>query len=396
MGGPEPLDQPSRAHTSRVVSLGAQTRALSHRVSQSRFVAELLKTIAVAGGVLLGLFIGVVVAIPIFAIGVALEALLVKAPNEMQSVVYLGSALFCSLAAIIAGAIWGGIRVARHYPARAPQVERTREAFVLSTSNESVACPNCGAERRERFCGVCGQNDRDYRRLFVTLSNVIGEIFEADSRLWRTLHALFLRPGFLAAEFARNRRANYVSPFRLYLFASLIYFLVVSLVITPSATTPTAEGTPDSDVPNEVSLYSDPLVFGAYLEYLPLSVIFALPVYATMLQFLFIGRRVYAESFVFVLHLQTIGFFIFLLFMPWMEDIDAFWWQHWAFVVPLGAYLFLALKRFYGAGVFRTLGGWFIAMTLYVLFMVLVILGSQIAAELSLGNDLSRVFTTDP
>ena len=100
------------------------------------------------------------------------------------------------------------------------------------TTSSPIACPNCGALKQGRFCAVCGQNDRDYlRSLFPVVYQILAETFEADSRVWRTLAALFLRPGFLSLEFSRNRRAHYLSPFRLYLFASLLFFLVLSLTV---------------------------------------------------------------------------------------------------------------------------------------------------------------------
>ena len=93
-------------------------------------------------------------------------------------------------------------------------------------------CPNCGAEKQGRFCAACGQNDRDYlRSVFPVVGQVLAETFEADSRVWRTLAALFFRPGFLSLEFSRNRRAHYLAPFRLYLFTSLLFFLVLSLPV---------------------------------------------------------------------------------------------------------------------------------------------------------------------
>lgn len=94
-----------------------------------------------------------------------------------------------------------------------------------------IACPNCGALKQGRFCAVCGQNDRDYlQSLFPVLSHILAETFEADSRVWRTLGGLFFRPGFLSLEFSRNRRAHYLSPFRLYLFTSLLFFLMLSFL----------------------------------------------------------------------------------------------------------------------------------------------------------------------
>lgn len=99
-------------------------------------------------------------------------------------------------------------------------------------SSGSTTCANCGMIKQGKFCTVCGQNDRDYlRSLFPVVSQILSETFEADSRLWRTLSALFIRPGHLSLEFSRNRRADYVSPFRLYLFTSLLFFLMLSLTI---------------------------------------------------------------------------------------------------------------------------------------------------------------------
>ena len=100
------------------------------------------------------------------------------------------------------------------------------------TTSAQIACPNCGAPKQGRFCAVCGQNDRDYMRsLFPVVYQILAETFEADSRVWRTMGALFLHPGLLSLEFSRNRRAHYLSPFRLYLFTSLLFFLMLSLTV---------------------------------------------------------------------------------------------------------------------------------------------------------------------
>ena len=95
-----------------------------------------------------------------------------------------------------------------------------------------AACPNCGHERDSRFCPQCGQNDRDYTRsLWRLIADVIKEAFEVDGRLPRTLRPMFLRPGELAAEFSRNRRASYIAPIRSYLFASILFFLGLTIVL---------------------------------------------------------------------------------------------------------------------------------------------------------------------
>ena len=91
-------------------------------------------------------------------------------------------------------------------------------------------CPNCGSDRPDRFCSHCGQNDRDYMRgLWSVVYEFFREMFELDSRLFRTVKSLLFRPGHLSSEFSRNRRAAYMSPVRLYLFTSFVFFLVLSI-----------------------------------------------------------------------------------------------------------------------------------------------------------------------
>lgn len=91
-------------------------------------------------------------------------------------------------------------------------------------------CANCGHPRSDRYCPKCGQNDRDYiRSLPPLLGDILKETFELDSRIRRTVGPLFLRPGQLASEFSRSRRARYLSPVRMYLVASIGFFFLVSL-----------------------------------------------------------------------------------------------------------------------------------------------------------------------
>ena len=54
------------------------------------------------------------------------------------------------------------------------------------------------------------------------------DLAHLDSRVWRTLIALLLRPGRLTNEFVAGRRTLYLPPFRLYLVLSLIFFLLPS------------------------------------------------------------------------------------------------------------------------------------------------------------------------
>jgi hypothetical protein len=103
-------------------------------------------------------------------------------------------------------------------------------------SETDVKCPNCSHQKVARYCAYCGQNHRDYRRsLPPMVVELLREAFELDGRILQSLKLLFFQPGQLSIEFSHNRRASHVSPVRLYLFASILFFFTLSQV-TGSAT----------------------------------------------------------------------------------------------------------------------------------------------------------------
>ena len=88
-------------------------------------------------------------------------------------------------------------------------------------------CLNCGAELRGQYCGNCGQRARSRLiSLWELLQDAFGDLFELDSRLWRTLTPLLIRPGQLTRDYLEGRRARYMPPFRMYLVLSVIFFVV--------------------------------------------------------------------------------------------------------------------------------------------------------------------------
>jgi hypothetical protein len=92
---------------------------------------------------------------------------------------------------------------------------------------ESPDCLNCGTHLRGQYCGSCGQRARNRLiSLWELVSEAFGDLLELDSRLWRTLIPLLVRPGQLTRDYLEGRRARYMPPFRTYLVLSLIFFVV--------------------------------------------------------------------------------------------------------------------------------------------------------------------------
>jgi hypothetical protein len=108
------------------------------------------------------------------------------------------------------------------------------QSLTAKKKIDSQTCPNCGAALstvpgHSNFCPSCGQENHDMN---VPVSHLLTEVFETifhfDSKSIRTLWALALKPGFLTSEFMSGRRARYVTPIRLYIFISFVFFLLLS------------------------------------------------------------------------------------------------------------------------------------------------------------------------
>ena len=104
-----------------------------------------------------------------------------------------------------------------------------REDFAsgaVSTEN----CLNCGEVLTGQHCAHCGQRARvQVISLWGLIKDFLGDIFDWDSRIWRTLRPLAFRPGLLTQEYLRGRRAHYTPPFRMYLILSVFFFLIASV-----------------------------------------------------------------------------------------------------------------------------------------------------------------------
>ena len=93
-----------------------------------------------------------------------------------------------------------------------------------------------------------------------------------------------------------------MSPFRLYLFSSLLYFLAATWL---------------------GGMYEDGV--REHLEFAPVVVLCTIPLYAALLQFVFIGSHFYAAQLVFTLHLVAFGLLVMIPFIPWMYGSELQW-----------------------------------------------------------------------
>ena len=89
-------------------------------------------------------------------------------------------------------------------------------------------CRNCGTNVAERYCTRCGQLASNFHRPFFGLvMSSLADTFALDGRLWRSVPMLLFRPGRMTRNYLDGKRARYVPPFRLFLLASVLFFLTV-------------------------------------------------------------------------------------------------------------------------------------------------------------------------
>jgi hypothetical protein len=90
-------------------------------------------------------------------------------------------------------------------------------------------CENCGTPLTGHWCAKCGQPAIDYRRSFrYIVLDLLDEFLNWDSKFFRSLGLLLVRPWKLTNEFLAGHRVRYVHPLRLYLLASILFFFAVN------------------------------------------------------------------------------------------------------------------------------------------------------------------------
>tara|TARA_B100000378_G_scaffold244368_1_gene214655 strand:- start:107 stop:1204 length:1098 start_codon:yes stop_codon:yes gene_type:complete len=95
-------------------------------------------------------------------------------------------------------------------------------------------CQNCHIplEKSDQFCPNCGQINSTKK---LTFDDFFNEFFSGllayDSRFQRTLRVMLFKPGKISRDYIDGKRMRYANPFRFYLSASIIFFLLFNYSI---------------------------------------------------------------------------------------------------------------------------------------------------------------------
>jgi hypothetical protein len=245
---------------------------------------------------------------------------------------------------------------------------------------ESGSCANCAEPLTGAFCSRCGQQALDLHRPISDLfSDVIGDIFNLDTRLLRTLRPLMLKPGALAKDYIAGRRASYVPPLKSYLIAALIFFGLFTLFPSDAPVEVFVQGSAEERavkakggsrqtfaLPAHIAYYDEwyqgaltramrePERFAqVWYNNIPRAFFVFLPLFALFLELLYRTQGYLVDHLVFSLYYHAFVFLDFSLFFLVRQARDFLPGPvslviGVALVAWLFAYLPIALRRVYG------------------------------------------------
>lgn len=104
----------------------------------------------------------------------------------------------------------------------------------MTDAENQIICPNCNESYPEQsnFCPNCGQSKASSIITFKELvSDFLGSLVSFDAKVFTTIPKLFFRPGKLTKEYVEGKRESQLSPFRLYLFLSVVLILLLSTLM---------------------------------------------------------------------------------------------------------------------------------------------------------------------
>ena len=206
------------------------------------------------------------------------------------------------------------------------------------------------------------------------LKNVVSEVFNLDSRIIKTLSALFKRPGYLTSEYFEGYRNKYVQPLKLYFIINFIFFFITPILNTPQfqvfnfnlKSLTKNNGVNQEIIENEIKsgnvseeIYEER--FNIHLKYnQPAFLFLIIPFFALILKILnFKNRKYFVEHLIFSIHFLSF-FLITLVVSVSLFRLSKFGLECFsvsssivgliilaAFVISIIVYLAIAEKEFY-------------------------------------------------
>ena len=239
-------------------------------------------------------------------------------------------------------------------------------------------CLNCGEDvKGDKFCSNCGQKRTPPEHLTVKhfFKNTLKEAASLDSKFLKTFTNLFFNPGGLTKEFLKGHKQKFISPIKIYLIASAIFFFSVWGIMFEANDIEAQMANPQNakvigmttlDTESFVEKYTNlTRQLQGYIQFLSVTalglVIFAL---------YFRKQNFYVEHLVFALHyksftyLATTAYALAVKLFTLIAGIPITQWMLFIFMPVFFIYLFMALRKVYEESIGKTAlkgGGVFVA-----------------------------------
>jgi len=276
----------------------------------------------------------------------------------------------------------------------------------MEKSSTNTKCPNCDKEYNSEyeFCPWCGQENKNISLNFRhILKEFLSANFNLDSKFLTTFKLLLFSPAFLTNEYLKGRHKKYLSPIRIYLIISLVYFFSISFMptnvefnldndnensmaqvknIPVVSTDSTALNKEDSKSKDELDEYLDARInllktkegkaafFNMMRNNFSKGMFLLMPLTALIFMLLFRGRYYY-EHLIFTIHLQSVFFAVFTIFF-FINMLLRYSNYGLIVEVPLLLWLsYLWMKRFYEKTALGTI--WRLSVFIFLMAIILTL-----------------------
>ena len=288
----------------------------------------------------------------------------------------------------------------------APAAGAEPESAAAGDAPPAADCPGCGAALAGDFCHQCGEKRPESRDLSLGyfFSEAAQELTSVEhSKLFHTLRALLLRPGFLTNEWKAGRRRRYLKPLNLCLGILALNFFAYS-VYKPVSMFDLEKFIRQDKRAESMQVFERfaakkklqlPELFDRlsdkWQRYTSVSTLIFIGGFALVLQAVFLFRRRYfVEHLVFSMHFVSFSTLVVVLLWPVYLYIGiktgganillaVFKW-----LVDM-VYMYFAVRAVYGLGTVKTIPAAVVLVVGYFLCYALVLLCALVAAIISVG-----------
>ncbi len=174
-------------------------------------------------------------------------------------------------------------------------------------------CLNCDhlLQPSFKYCPNCSQKVAFSYQLKELFTHFLNDYFTFDSKIGRSIIPLLTRPGYLTLQFLAGKRERYIQPLRLFIFLSIIFFLLLSISVSIKDTSVTSSIESSAVTGGFDDAFWDRF-FGALL---PKLFFVLLPLFALILALLYRRKRLnLITHFLFALHYHSTVFFVGILY----------------------------------------------------------------------------------